>query len=380
MMAEGERKGRAAAPTQASVAKGGRRRRAAAPSQAIMAMGGRTDSALSALSQPVLVDLCKPETDRQDKCTKKGIKLLQSRPQYLGHPVLKMKRSSGHSSSPVFLAQTNMKPLKLQKDILLKCGTSEELSILNSKQKKFYPGVVLSFVTSFQHTHGNLWSFAVEEKSFSHTNQHLVRFWSARSSRYCHVLLQAGRHYGGVAISLMKRELLFFDPKKVYDNTRNSRGVNGLVMSLDQFRGDTLIDKKGETILKGATVKKFGSLCNKIVQLEKNCCRVQLPWRIRVVNSFIHQINDFDCGPSVCFFFQTVSLGLPVCSDPVVKAVVSAGSPVTEHFPDFDGTKAFYDGYISDSDGRIHPTYGRKLENFREWIAYSVFVLRMLSY
>ena len=77
-----------------------------------------------------------------------------------------------------------------------------------------------------------------------------------------------------------------------------------------------------------------------ILEIEKKCGLPPITWRVHVVRNFIQQQNDKDCGVFVMFLFQTLALGNSVILP--------------------------YKGLCKN-----------ELDNFREWVAFLLFIGRI---
>lgn len=268
------------------------------------------------------------------------------------------------SAAPAFMHQLNMRPNNKQINLLMQFGTEYEKAIFNNKSTKFYEGDIKNFVNSFQFTHDKKTKvYCAYQDQFSqdkcrHDNNIINVLGDTTKSQYCFVPVQLGRgrqsHFVGIVISVMSRKIIMYNPRKKYDIRGENGEDNSGLFEIDSLKfGDKkLVDVRGNVILDGPMVNILKSIHKKILYVQNKLKTVPVKWRVQLAKNFISQQNDTDCGAFVCFFFQTVALGNPV----VLK-------------------KTKLDCKESDKYSYLDE---RKLDNFREWMAFSIFIRRIM--
>jgi len=154
-----------------------------------------------------------------------------------------------------------------------------------------------------------------------------------------------------MAIDKKKRHILIYNPsvKLPGRKAKETREIefDGFVdidpVNIEEgttIKEDELVDKHSNTLLYGPMVPMVKGIYKEILEIEKKCRLPPVTWRVHVVRNFIQQQNDKDCGAFVMFLFQTLALGNSVI------------------LPHKDLCK-------------------NQLDNFREWIAFLIFIGRI---
>lgn len=276
----------------------------------------------------------------------------------LGNPAL-------HASA--FIHQLNMKPSNLQKSWVTKFGNTDEKDMMQNKSKKLNLNHILIFIKSFELTHNKQQGkvYGAHQSIFldkDGIDPGLANFWGATKSKYIFIPILYGlkgqSHFAAVALSLKKRIIQIYNSKKIYGGRRKRAGddIDGLIeMDALVFKNQKVVDKEGKEILNGPETNFVHTIYKKILLLEEQTKAVPIKWRLQVVNKFISQQNNLDCGVFGCFFFQTVALGNPV--------ILNLNLKNNQHVQDAKHT------YLSEPN----------LDNFREWVAYSMFIHRIMN-
>jgi len=66
-------------------------------------------------------------------------------------------------------------------------------------------------------------------------------------------------------------------------------------------------EQKAENFLRGDLAKFAIQVYNISMRLGKKCNRLDLPWRLEIVRSYLNQTNYKDRGVLVTFFFECIS-------------------------------------------------------------------------
>ena len=262
--------------------------------------------------------------------------------------------------APAFWLQKDMGPRILQKNELERYGNRRELLILRDKNTKFDSNHIIDFVNSFEFSFANKGSFiGVEKGAFfvkrAGARAKIIEFWKSTKSKYCFVPLQYGTrrlsHFIGMAIDIKKRQIIIYNPsvKLPGRKTKETKEIefDGFVdidpVNIEEgttIKEDELVDKQSNILLYGSMVPMVKGIYKEILEIEKKCGLPPVTWRVHVVRNFIQQQNDKDCGVFVMFLFQTLALGNSVI------------------LPHKDLCK-------------------NELDNFREWVAFLIFIGRI---
>ena len=115
------------------------------------------------------------------------------------------------------------------------------------------------------------------------------------------------KHFHAIVIGPQNRKIWYYDSRTRYGN-RNGENISGDVSDLN-------IDEWQQKF-RGLSEQVRASLMDvhcKCLALDKAAGRhVPIRWRFEVVNDFIYQQNDIDCGVFVCLLFDVLATGMNV--------------------------------------------------------------------
>lgn len=163
--------------------------------------------------------------------------------------------------------------------------------------------------------------------------QYLLKAWKNEKTAFLHVPVLMGKnvHLAGLTVEIQKRRIIFYDSKKMYGGGQltNIEGLMGqmkMTYCKSNDKWDDLLASDVEALgdkLKGweslfangreqqkydLTRDKILFVYKKCLQLDKESGRLTCPWSFTIVNDFIKQENDVDCGVFVCYFFHCKSM------------------------------------------------------------------------
>ena len=207
---------------------------------------------------------------------------------------------------------------QMHRSFLLKYMTSSEESIMNEKYR-LAGADVERFVSSFIHTllsrrKGGINCFCVLQIGFIPTNLELIQFWTLQSSKFCHIPVRIGKgrgsHLIGVSMAMKQRKIYVYDSHKLYGKSKVTCPNIIIEVDSDTFHGtDASLFGHGSNTTKGEKFHVLEQLYDTLLEVEEACDSNphNLSWRICLVNSFMYQENEVDCGAFVCFFFECLS-------------------------------------------------------------------------
>ena len=242
----------------------------------------------------------------------------------LTHWLISAKRPKQAASSiePAFFAHFKMQPSDDQKKWLLQFGDEKSKLVLNSKEQRLSDVDIVDSVNSFKftHNHGEEEVMGRTVDEFCSSSKALKKFWGSTSSRFCFIPVCFGRgfgaHFVGVAIHITQRKIYVYNSRRVWGRrSTTDEPVEDFVNFDDVFlntRQGKVETQDGKEVLSGAFVSVLKNLFDTAVQLDEECNKVKIKWRMKTINFFFRQQNDRDCGAFVCFFFHAMTLGLPV--------------------------------------------------------------------
>ena len=171
---------------------------------------------------------------------------------------------------------------------------------------------ILWYVESFPFTYFSVDkkksnSIVIPEDIFLSTSKFLKSVWETGKYGYCHVPIHDVRHFDGITVEIGKRNILFYDPKKRYGKAgKNIEGTIDVLQS--ESKWESLLSKLNGKNKWSTAQNKILKIYNVIEIIEQELHRAQhRKWTFRIVNEFLYQENDIDCGVFVCFFFACVS-------------------------------------------------------------------------
>ena len=211
---------------------------------------------------------------------------------------------------------------------------------------------IISYVQSFEYLllrerQGRSNSMSVSTECFTSMQPEIIKFWNLRGGKFIHLPVIVGRgrtsHLVGVSVAPKQRRIFVYDPRKLYGSKAMKMEDTIESLNNNSFRNEELHFSNGE-VLRGAVAKAIQHIFNEASKLDSNCNpnSYGIVWRIHMVNSFMYQENDVDCGAFVCFFFDCLSRDVKL------------------------------------NAGR-NQDRGVKMDIYREWIAFSCCVNRMHS-
>lgn len=192
-------------------------------------------------------------------------------------------------------------------------GRSYELELLQPN-KKMDISQIVKYVQSFRETlfstaKNKCNSISCNILDFCNANNTTVDKFIAGSNQkiaYCHIPVQIGRgpgrHIIAVTVALMKKKIIIYDPKTRH--TRSSSNEKNNITNFDQYPNS---NNKTNCEIRVAVGKIQESIQKRMEKLKLGLASF---WRVETINEWLQQSNATDCGVFVSFFFKCVTGGM----------------------------------------------------------------------
>ena len=197
------------------------------------------------------------------------------------------------------------------------------------QHNRLHPEDITNYVESFLYTfhqrrQGGANSIGVPFASFNAKNEKVVELWKDPKGFSVHVPICYGRgrntHFAAVSVAKGQRMIYVYNPGKTsrrntadltYNlldvvHNKKQKSIKGKPCIIKNYGRETT-KKENDNFLRGDLGNFVYEIYIQSLDLDKQCGRIKLPWRLEVINSFLYQTNDQDCGVLVSFFFECVS-------------------------------------------------------------------------